>query len=285
MLSRVPRACSRLLAARSRALAQRSRCPQPSDAARALVGAMGALQPGPRPALPGHLQARSRRRPAARSRSRAACAVAFPGSAPDRRLDTRPRRLAATRRRQGHRAARAERGRERHVRDHAELHALFPADARGDRQGAHHRRPVRRLAVHARPARRSASSSSATPPTTPTASRSRSSPAATSSITRFAPVAWRLDRGQFVMLDAKGAVLALRGERGEHLEPHSGDAPAADDGAAAAVHPQGGNLDEANRPGRAAPIPGCAPYILPRLRQPSRNSQSVTRGAKRAIRQ
>ena len=54
-------------------------------------------------------------------------------------------------------------------------------------------------------------------------------------VTRFAPVAWRFDRGQFVMLDAKGPVLALRGERRECLEPHSGDAPAADDGAAGAA--------------------------------------------------
>ena len=53
-------------------------------------------------------------------------------------------------------------------------------------------------------ARRSASSISATPPTMRTPSRSSSSPAATPLVTRFAPVAWRFDRGQFVMLDAKG---------------------------------------------------------------------------------
>ena len=54
-------------------------------------------------------------------------------------------------------------------------------------------------------------------------------------ITRFGPVSWKLDRGQFVMLGAKRPGVALRGERGEHLEPHPGDAPAAADGEAVAA--------------------------------------------------
>ena len=53
-------------------------------------------------------------------------------------------------------------------------------------------------------------------------------------ITRFAPVAWRFDRGQ-VHAGRQWPVLAFRGERGEYLEPRSGRAPADDDDPAAAA--------------------------------------------------